>query len=151
MDKRTTRAFAAGLLLSSILLMCYQYFYIDKNTDKTQNGYRTVKISELNKLKSDAEQWKNKYNKLQNENSVTKQKKEIPEQSLIKYHLSITSGMTPDKIGKRIKTGEIIKDDKKFVKYLIDHNFHNKIQIGEYELTSKMSFNEIAKVITKGK
>jgi len=151
MDRRTTRAFAFGLLLSSLILMGYQQFYGNKELNSVKEGYKSVKISDLNRLQHDADTWKDKYNQLEKEKAASVSTKENPKQILDKYHLSIISGMTPDEIGKRLKTGGIIKDNKKFVQYLIDHNYHSKIQVGEYELNSTMSFTEIAKTITKGK
>ncbi|MGV3464836.1 MAG: endolytic transglycosylase MltG [Heyndrickxia sp.] len=151
MDRRTTRAFASGLLLSSLLLMGYEHFYGNTESNSVKKGYKSVKISDLNRLQKDVDTWKSKYQQLEKEKATSVKTKENPKQILDKYHLSITSGMTPDKIGTRLKTGGIIKDSKKFVQYLIDHNYHSKIQVGEYELNNTMSFAEIAKTITKGK
>ncbi|MBS4173542.1 endolytic transglycosylase MltG [Bacillus sp. FJAT-49736] len=151
MDKRTTRAFASGLLLSALLLMGYNHFYGVNEPTNIKKGYTSIKTSQLQRLEKDAEAWKKKYDESQKENNHPVQKSQPVKETIIKYHLSITSGMTPEKIGSRLKTGGIIKDKKKFVQYLIDHRYHNKIQIGEYELTNKMSFAEIAKTITKGK
>lgn len=151
MDRRTTRAFASGLLLSSLLLMGYQHFYGNNDHNSVKKGYKSVKISELTKLQKDADTWKQKYNQLKKEPAKQVLPKENLKQTITKYHLSMTSGMTPDMIGSRLKTGGIIKDDKKFVQYLIDHHYHSKIQIGEYELNNNMSFAEIAKTITKGR
>ncbi|PKR85077.1 endolytic transglycosylase MltG [Heyndrickxia camelliae] len=149
MDRRTTRAFASGLLLSSLLVMGYQYCYGSKESASVKEGYKSVKISDLNKLKNDVDTWKNKYNHLEKEKAVKTQNN--PQQIIDKYHLSITSGMTPDEIGTRLKTGGVIKDSKKFVQYLINHKYHSKIQVGEYELNNTMSFAQIAKTITKEK
>ncbi|KQL53537.1 hypothetical protein AN964_08530 [Heyndrickxia shackletonii] len=151
MDRRTTRAFASGLLFTSLLLMGYQHFYSGKDSNSIKEGYKSVKISELNSLQSEVTTWKQKYNQLKKEEAKEVQSKENPKQTIVKYHLSITSGMTPEKIGTRLKTGGIVKDGKKFVQYLIDHHYHSKIQIGEYELNNNMSFAEIAKSITKGR
>jgi len=151
MDRGTTRAFASGLLLSSLLLVGYQHFYSSKDSNSIKEGYKSVKISELNSLQSEADTWKQKYNKLKRENVKSEQTKENSTKTIVKYHLSITRGMKPDVIGTRLKTGGVIKDNKKFVNYLIDQHYQNNIQIGEYELNNNMSFAEIAKTITKEK
>lgn len=161
MNKQTTRAFALGLLLSAILILVFKPFdNVHKETVK--EGYELIKKTDLKQLQQEKTQWEEKYHSViaQKDEKATKQedakktspnKKENQTESVIKYRLSIKSGMTPYEIGERLKSAKIIKDDEKFVQYLIKNKYHEKIQLGAFNLTNKMDFKKIAVIITKGK
>lgn len=153
LNKQVTRAFASGLLLSAIFLFGFQIFSDPKTTVK--EGYIEVKKSQYDDLKKASEIWKQQYNELkakQQSNTNTTTNNSTPkEETVTKYHLKITEGMTPDEVASQLKSAGIIKDDNKFTRFLIDKKYHEKVQIGEYDLTSKMDFTQIAKIITKNR
>ncbi|MGE8204517.1 hypothetical protein ACQKP0_08120 [Heyndrickxia sp. NPDC080065] len=159
MSKHTTRAFALGLLLSAILILVFKSFDTGHKDTSVKDGYVQIKEAELKQLQNEKSQLEEKYQTLiaQKTDTTTKQDNKnettTPEKdnSIIKYRLTIKSGMTPSEIGEKLKSAKIIKDDKKFVQFLIKKKYHEKIQLGKFDLTNKMDFKQIAVVITKGK
>ncbi|MGE6259019.1 hypothetical protein ACQKCU_14105 [Heyndrickxia sporothermodurans] len=162
MGKQTTRAFALGLLLSAILILIFKPFNNVHNESSVKEGYKQVKITDLEKLQQEKAQLEQKYNSLltekntntpkqEDKNQTTTKKADNQKDSLIKYRLTIKSGMTPSEIGENLKAAKIINDDDKFVQYLIKRKYHEKIQLGKFNVTNKMNFKQIAVVITKGK
>ncbi|NEY20030.1 endolytic transglycosylase MltG [Bacillus ginsengihumi] len=147
MNKQTTRAFAFGLLIAALLILACQPLF-STNTSHVKKGYLVIKKSEYDQLQKQNQQLAAKNKQLLSQTSKkaseTKKHKEI-----VRYHLSVTKGMTTMDISKRLKTGEIIKDEKQFSQYLIAHDYQKQLQIGEYDLTNQMSFEQIAKMITK--
>lgn len=57
--------------------------------------------------------------------------------------------MSSGEIAKVLEDNHIVKDRQEFAQYLIAHNDQAKIQLGTYNLTSSMNYNQIAKIITK--
>jgi hypothetical protein len=141
MDKQTIRAFATGLFLASILLFGYQLVKADPGNTKSSEN-----TSEITDLKKSVQFWHDKYGKLLHQKTAVNSSNELN-----RYHLTISSGMTPGIISERLKTGNIIPDAKALEQYLIDHNDESKIQLGEYDLTNQMSVPQIADAITKNK
>ncbi|MED1205129.1 endolytic transglycosylase MltG [Heyndrickxia acidicola] len=140
MDKRTLRAFAAGLFLAAILFLGYQF--IKAEPPQTKGNLSAESTANL---KKDVYYWQTKYTKL------LQQKTAKNNQELTRYHLTISSGMTPGIIADRLKTGKILSDPSAFMQYLVDHKDENKVQPGEYDLTSQMTVSQIVNAITKNK
>lgn len=65
------------------------------------------------------------------------------------YTLTIKSGMTISEISEYLIAANIIENRDTFASYLIENNYGTSIQIGQYELHTDMSTEEIAKIITK--
>ncbi|MGG4504502.1 hypothetical protein ABEP00_03625 [Heyndrickxia sporothermodurans] len=161
MSKQTTRAFALGLLLSAILILVFKPFDNVHKETTVKEGYEQIKKSELKQLQQEKAQWEEKYNALavqkndkttDNEKKQTTAKKdETKNDETIKYRITINSGMTPYEIAEQLKSAKIIKDDDKFVQYLIKHKYHEKIQLGKFDVTNKMDFKKLAVVLTKGR
>ncbi|OLO28632.1 hypothetical protein BTR23_17080 [Alkalihalophilus pseudofirmus] len=69
----------------------------------------------------------------------------------VKHKIKITSGMVSPDVAKMLKEKGLIKDEAKFVRAVESKNAAKYVQIGEHELTTGMSHNEIIQVITKGR
>ncbi|MEI5905842.1 hypothetical protein WAK64_02015 [Bacillus spongiae] len=80
-------------------------------------------------------------------------KPEAPKPAPITYKLKIETGMTSFEIAEKLVEQKIIKeaDETNFRVYMNDNKFAEKIQLGEFTVNSEMSFNEIAKIITKNR
>ena len=68
---------------------------------------------------------------------------------VINYTLEIESGMASSSISSTLADNDIIDDAAEFNQYLQDQDYSLKVQIGSYDLSSDMSFYEIAEAITK--
>ncbi|PAV29057.1 hypothetical protein CIL05_13870 [Virgibacillus profundi] len=79
----------------------------------------------------------------------TSEEETTEEDEVITYTLTIASGMASTTVSSLLEDNQIIEDSNEFNQYLNDQDYGLKIQIGEYELTSDLSFYEIAEIITK--
>src|SRR5699024_3590392 len=78
-----------------------------------------------------------------------KEDKEDEEDKVEKYTIHIKDGMASSEIGELLEENNIIDDSSKFNKYLEDEGYHKGVQLGKFDVTSDMNFNEIAKAITR--
>lgn len=164
MNKRNTRAFALGILFS-VSMIGIIYFSVD---DK-----KTVELNAENaKAMLESEGYivltKDKYNKMEKTiTEATKQvkktkppqeeKPEVSEEKVDKvekvdkttFKLEIITGTIPRDIALKLEKETIIDDANQFELYLEDNGLSKKIQLGTYELKAGMSYEEIAKIITK--
>lgn len=64
------------------------------------------------------------------------------------YTLKIEKGMYSEKVAGILYENGIVKDKEDFNKYMSDNKYSSKLGIGEYVLTSDMTYEQIAKKIT---
>lgn len=76
---------------------------------------------------------------------------EVPPQhtETIQYVLHIKNGDTPRKIANELYENGMVDSATKFRSYIADHGYAGKIRIGTYTITKGMSYEEIAKIITR--
>ncbi|MFC0299736.1 hypothetical protein ACFFIS_02680 [Virgibacillus soli] len=67
------------------------------------------------------------------------------------YTLKIKSGMFPSEVADLLEKNKIIKDKHKFNKFLEDKGYAQKVQLGEFKVSSDMDHTQIAKIITKNR
>lgn len=161
MNKRSTRAFALGILVS-VSLIGVVYFSINEKTAEintkeakavlANDGYIVLtkdKYNQMEKTITEATEQAKKTNppqqKAKTEVSVENEEKEI--NTALK--LKILRGLVPRDIALMLEKEKIIDDADQFELYLEDNGLSKKIQLGTYELKSGMSYEEIAKIITK--
>lgn len=77
-----------------------------------------------------------------------KMEKSIKEE---KKKLTISSGDWAKKVADNLEDEGIISDSGKFVDYMKENDYANKIRPGEYEFSIDDDFSDIAKTITKQK
>lgn len=148
MSRDSIRGFAAGLLFSTIIIGSYYYLEENKQQELT--------IKELEKASAKLGYElinKNKQSKETNVEDTTEvtasNKEEASTSEAVKYTLTITSGMGSDDIAQILSENNMIENSEIFEAYLKDNHLTKKIQIGEFELITGMSIEEIATIITK--
>ena len=57
--------------------------------------------------------------------------------------------MTSSEIAAKLAQNKIVMDEEDFAEYLIKNDYQTDIQMGSYSLTNRMSYDQIAKMITK--
>lgn len=173
MNKIHLRAFAFGLLLSTCIFGSYYYLsgdngaaakfsneeLIAKVEDK---GYKVVEqktYEELEAKAKDAEATPTKEETKETEQTDTAKEKaakeeaakeeEKPAEAVKEYKLNIISGMQSSEIATLLKDAGIITDAFEFEQYLINTGYHTKVQLGEFVVKSDMTYEQLAKIITK--
>jgi hypothetical protein len=71
------------------------------------------------------------------------------EEEITTYTLNIESGMTTSEFSSLLEDNDIIDDAAEFNRYIEDEDYSQRVQIGEFELTSDMSMYEVAEAITR--
>lgn len=66
-----------------------------------------------------------------------------------KVAVSIESGMVSENVADLLKEKGLIKDTKAFLKRLGELGRDNKLQIGDYEISKGLSYDDIIDVLTK--
>ncbi|TRZ37580.1 hypothetical protein CEQ21_19220 [Niallia circulans] len=167
MNKRSLRSFAFGLFAASSIIGAYTVYSggvgTAEKTDKqitteqaekvlSTAGYTAIKSDEYKELiaakdKADkaAQQAKADADKKAAEQKETDKADTQP----VSYKLKIKSGMNPAEIAETLAKQKIIKDKDEFEAFLIDNDYHTKVQVGTFRVYSDMSFREIAEKITK--
>ncbi|WP_423407406.1 hypothetical protein AABM38_16635 [Heyndrickxia sp. MSNUG] len=159
MNKRTAQAFALGILFSAIFLWAGSSVIADKGTENKvtvsnakqlleTKGYKVMDNDEVAKLNEKSAAAKTEKTKAEAPAEKAKPE-EVKEEK--KFTLVIAGGMTPGDVAVMLKSQGIIDDEDKFERFLIDKGYHMKVQIGRYELTGGMDYDQIAKVITKNR
>lgn len=155
MNRRSIRAFAIGILLSVCTIGIF-YFSIDNekvpemNADSAKSflenkGYVVLTKDTFDQMeKTLSSQTK----------QAEKQQDPLPdppktEESITAYKLDIVGGMVSHDIAVILAKEKIIDDANRFEIYLEENGYSKKIQLGSFELTAKMSYKDIAKIITK--
>jgi hypothetical protein len=83
----------------------------------------------------------------------TTEKTTTEEKSNSKYitaEITVTSGMGSEDIAKLVQKAGIIDDYKDFDNYLNQNGYSQKLSVNTFNLNSGMSYEEIAKELTKG-
>lgn len=129
-------------------------FFITSSADEPQiitvNKELKTEISTLQSLlqKTEAELADLQTATRNAEKPAEKEAKE-DENQVIAFTLHIEEGMTSKDVATTLENEQIITDSEEFNMYLTDNHFSGKIQVGEYALDAEMSYEAIAKAITK--
>jgi hypothetical protein len=148
MNKQTTRAFSAGIVFTTAIIFLYALYFnedfIHKGT-AVPSGSIIIKEAEIKAKEdeiSDLKEQLEGYKTKTEEDTSTKTDR-------YQLTLSIKAGMTPQDIEEKLKEAKIIREDEKFVQYIVEKGYADKIQIGDFLVNSGMNIEEIAKVITE--
>lgn len=71
------------------------------------------------------------------------------ETTAVTKKVTVKPGSNSSDLSSTLERAHIIEDAAKFDVYMKDYGYAGKIQIGTFELSSDMSFKEIAEVLTK--
>ncbi|MDQ0233621.1 hypothetical protein [Metabacillus malikii] len=66
-----------------------------------------------------------------------------------KYTLTISEGMTTSAVSDLLEQNGIIEDSFEFSQFLIKNNYHQRVQLGTFEVKKGMDYNQLAQAITK--
>ncbi|EUJ31758.1 hypothetical protein MFLO_08102 [Listeria floridensis FSL S10-1187] len=108
--------------------------------------------TETTTSKENSDTWKKKYEKLLAEQELEKNKaaeeKRLAEQKkneVKKYKLVIAKGDPSSKASQDLEKNGIVKSATEFEKFLKQNNYEKYIRDGSYEVTNKMTYDQIAK------
>ena len=82
--------------------------------------------------------------------TTEKQTEEEPDPTYTTVEITVSRGMSSEEIAKLVQDAGIIEDYLDFDKYLNANGYSNKLSVNTFELHSGMSYEEIAKELTKG-
>lgn len=162
--KQPVRAFSIGLFTAGIILLAI-VLYFNEPQEKTKsqsqqemiaslekNGLQVLTEEEYISLSVQDELDKKKKGETKKENKKEEKsdaKKDEPEKKVKTYTLEIEPGLaSSSSISSKLEENGIIDSASKFNQYLEDNDYSKYVQIGTFELTSDMTFNEVAETIT---
>ncbi|WP_205599198.1 hypothetical protein [Oceanobacillus halotolerans] len=124
--------------------------YITMSVNKENNSHpKEEDKNESDKNKDEEEDKTNDDTSDQKEDEESEEEDEESEVSSERtYTLEIESGMPSSEIGTILEENNIIDDGNEFTQYLEEEEYTLLVQIGEHEVSSDMSFYEIAETIT---
>lgn len=156
--RQSIRSFALGLLTATALL-AFTYFNIDSDKEKIDStesakeqlaaeGYHVLSEDEYKELKEKQETTETSTNVNEEEKSEEETSSEEKDE-VSTYTLTIEPGMYSSTISEKLFEAGIIDSETDFSNFLEDEGYSTLIQIGEYELHSDMTQQEIAETITR--
>lgn len=83
------------------------------------------------------------------EKEAEEEPEEEPENNVVHYSLTISPGMASSDISALLAEQNIIDNASEFNRYLDEHEYSLYVQIGTFEVSSDMSFYEIAERIAR--
>lgn len=153
------RVFALGLLTATILLSITFFLEKAKDTDKeivseklsTEEMITTLEDQGYFVTNEDQTPIPEEDDTVDREN----EQEEVTENETVEdtdtdsdtYTLTIESGMSISEVANYLVAANIIDSQEAFIAYLTDNNYGTSIQIGQFELNSDMSTEEIANTI----
>lgn len=171
MNKRVLQAFSAGIFTSTSILTLT--FYLggyhkpavveNKITESDVESY-LLENEQIAISKKDYEEYTKLRESASTKQNMTKQKEESsdskqnnkPAEEKPKEEpksksttITIKEGMTTSDVSKLLESAGIIKSSSEFNKYLIEHDYHTRVQIGTFKVQEDMSFYELAEAITR--
>ncbi|WML45317.1 aminodeoxychorismate lyase [Neobacillus sp. PS3-40] len=167
MNNRGIRAFSLGMIFTVSILGSY-YFSFEEGSQRhlktsdakillEKNGYKILTSDEYKMLRGKKSNTLSKKipSKKALELSKSKPKVQPNNQAIpqgnneISYRLQVLSGMNSGDITSLLAEHKIIENEGEFQQYLITHQYQARVQLGTYDLTNKMNYDQIAKTITK--
>ncbi|RYM02207.1 hypothetical protein EWH99_11290 [Sporolactobacillus sp. THM7-7] len=174
MTKNGMRGFSAGILISCAVFSFFYYMMFDHPGEKSVEAHRPLTeaavneyLDSHNRVALDTSDYQ-KYQKWQEDSAAkaaadgkktdsTAEKKESsskPEKKkATTYEINIRSGMTPGDISSELVSAKVLKSDQKqdFDQYLHQNDLEKYVQLGTFKVSSEMTIQQIARVITKNK
>ncbi|HEY4602647.1 MAG TPA: hypothetical protein VIG73_15370 [Cerasibacillus sp.] len=119
----------------------------NKDAKKQQIASADEKTTDSTEKKESSKTNEQKTDKKDNQKKSTKKKDK--KDDVKTYKLVIESGMPSSKVGEMLEKNKIIDDAQKFNEFLEDKDYSQRVQLGEFKIKSDMTYEEIAKAITK--
>ncbi|MBP1971772.1 hypothetical protein J2Z83_003927 [Virgibacillus natechei] len=152
--KQPIRSFSIGLFTAGVIMLVGVYFFETPNDTEQlpvvdemipaveEEGYRVLTESDYISLSVNEDN-----NEDDQEDTEETEEDESEEENEHSYTLTIEPGMPSSDIGPLLVENQIVDDADDFNQYLDEEDYSLYIQLGEYDLSSDMSFYEIAEVI----
>ncbi|PIC03801.1 aminodeoxychorismate lyase [Anoxybacillus flavithermus] len=137
--KRTTRAFATGILFATTILAIIYY------TNHKQLQPNKISEKQYEQLMAERNELAHALEKLKKETK----KATPPQKETYIYTLTIAKGEASQDIARRLEQARIIDNAQSFLTYLDTHHLTRALRPGTYIVTSDMSYEQIAQNITK--
>ncbi len=146
---------ALGLLISAVVLFVYSEFF-SSETDAA------IKEPATKQAAGNSNTWKQKYEKLlaqqelekneaaekerqEAEKKAAEEKKKNEEK---KYTVVVSKGEPTSQVSQDLKNNGIIANAQDFDNYLKQNNYEKYVRDGKYDVTNKMTFEQLAKKLT---
>lgn len=148
--KQSIRTFALGILCATLLLGVTYYL-----TDASETANEISQAETITKLEQDGYVVSNTGTDYQNSNENPEMEQPSDQETSnqngseesFTYTLTIEAGMSPKEIIEKLYNANIIEDEQEFAQYLNENNYRTSIQIGEFEVSSDMTNEEVAETI----
>ncbi|KIL48529.1 hypothetical protein KP77_23160 [Jeotgalibacillus alimentarius] len=152
LDRRSIRATGLGMMASALVLYSAVYFFNsapDSEAADTNENEVILSSEEYNTLQQELVEWEERVHSLEREAAELSEPEEEGEgEQITRMILTIESGMTSPEISEQLFSYGLIDNEDSFNEYLADQSLTDNIQIGQYDLNSTMTVEQIAKLIT---
>lgn len=150
MKRASIRSLGIGLFIAGAVFQIQHLTQADKIISKhtiNEDAYEKSQ-TELKLVKQQLAQLQLDLENAQMEHITPEKKDENANNLVIKSFLVILPGMNSEQISDTLVRAGIIESNKELQDYMLSNNLTGLIQIGEYELNSTMTIEEIATIIT---
>lgn len=152
MKKTAIRFLGIGLFLAgTIIQLEHRLSNDDISSTGDAQAYKQSQ-QELSEVKKQLAQLQLNLNNAQKEqpkqNEAEVSKQEVSSPTVNAFSLSIESGMTSSDISLVLEEAGVIQNKMDFENYIVDQGLSSRIQIGTYEVDSKMTIKQITELIT---
>lgn len=153
MTKRGLQGIAAGIFITTALITYFYFFQTKEVESHEETEIPEIEMSSEEMMDKLANQGfivleEDEYESLLKAKEDNEQEK-IVEEPIYSNILIVQPGMNGTQVAELLADLKIIDDAEAFIQYLIEQNLTTKIEVGQFELNSKMTFEEIAKIITE--
>lgn len=158
MNKMSLQAFSTGIIFATAIIAGY-YYVNDMKEGPTFTTADAKKLLETQgySISKNIAQNESQMEKPYIENEEIKKNtleiegnKEVKtEEIVISYILKVKNKMTTSEIAELLEKEKIIDDATDFLDYMNKKDLSRRVQIGEYIVSSNMSYKELGKLLTK--
>ncbi|TWI57806.1 endolytic transglycosylase MltG [Halalkalibacter nanhaiisediminis] len=157
MSSKGLQSFSSGLFLATAILGGIYYFAHEpeqvvsqpvSNIDLTPAEMKQ-ELEEVGYIVFSEEEWVQEQERSsQKESDSAESDSEVNEQIIYTMNLIISSGMTSNEVANQLVRGQIIEDRAVFLDYVHANQLTQSLQVGEYQLRSDMTIEDILDQLT---
>ncbi|WP_404403881.1 hypothetical protein [Jeotgalibacillus malaysiensis] len=144
MDRKIIRSTGVGMMASALFIFGAGALTEEAPEAQSplQENEMIISTDEYESLQNEIAGWEDRMNQIESTD-------ETPNEEITRMILSVESGMTSPDISSALYQNGLIPDESAFNDYLADQGLTDRIQIGEYDLNSTMTIEQMAKLITQ--
>ncbi|MFD2637443.1 hypothetical protein [Piscibacillus salipiscarius] len=161
--KPLVQAFSIGLFTATVIIGIV-FFQIEDSSGQTtsdqneltenqarqhleENGYAVIEQSEYEKLVRERQHLKTK---IENQSDQTESGDNQSNSESVKiYQFKVNSGMSLSELASQLEELNIIDDAESFSQFMENNNYSRNVQLGEFELHNRLTYEQIANILTK--